>query len=151
MNLTQKEQIKRLKIEKVLLFISLFMWVGIGLVQLYFIVRPSYYSQTYVDYSQLNQSQKVTAYQIISEVKPLFLHLAKNIRFVTNQSEMTGIDVAGENHNKGKKVLVLWYDDIDSTKFVLCHELAHSITSNLDEDTEEKIVYEIGSTGVCYV
>lgn len=141
------ERVMKLKRDRTFLYVALFIWVGLALLLLWFTIKPSYYLNTNVDYSELNQSERAYAYSIISDLKTDYLHLAKNIKFVKNESEICE-DCAGENFMNNIKVL---YNDMteEHLKIIVCHELIHGAVS-LNYDLEEEIVWDFGKTNVCY-
>jgi len=143
------ERVRKLKIEKIMLWFTLGIWVFLALFFASILLAPSYYSNTNVDYSELNQTERAVAYSIIDDLKVNYLHLAENIIFVKNQGEMIDGDTAGQNILGNIKIL---YDDYTESQLsmIVCHEILHSAVS-LNYDLEEEIVYDIGKTGVCYL
>lgn len=104
-----------------------------------------------VFYTNLSELEVLEASKALSEVNPKFLILQNNITFSHYIKDECGpVDCAGVNQNNGQRIFILMTSDKIYLRYVLCHELLHTLITDVDHDLEEELVDEISKKFVCY-
>lgn len=90
--------------------------------------------------------------QMLDDLKPEYKKVIKNITFTTNRSyidKIAGVPAYGVNDYEGN-IAVYIDGDEERERYVICHEILHSIVKRWGLTDDEWFVRDIADYGVCY-
>lgn len=102
-----------------------------------------------ISYEDITTDQIIQANEAIGLLDSKFLKLQQNIIFVKNISSYCP-NCSGVNLNNGENIYIEMQDNPYLFKYLLCHELLHTLFDLKDQNLEEEIVEKISKRFICY-
>ena len=114
-------------------------------------IKDASFENISIKYTDLSDKEIKHFQSIFYDLNPIYLTRNKNFKVVKNPIQGLGNRSYGANYGDGELIIIRYLDNEDSLKTILCHELLHSyIIGEAGDNPEHQIVYDIGSSQICF-